>query len=123
MEKTINQLPHVRVAKSKEHTSQLRSILLIWITALLATCSLYYSWSGSPIPEADTGKLIQPFSDTSLQDIVTWDQHSVLVRGERIMIYSGEFHPYRLPVPGLWLDILQKIKALGFSAVSFYTNW
>ncbi|MCJ1351023.1 MAG: hypothetical protein MMC33_001005 [Icmadophila ericetorum] len=58
-----------------------------------------------------------------LQDIVTWDQHSLFVRGERIMLYSGEFHPYRLPVPGLWLDVLQKIKALGFNAVSFYTNW
>ena len=39
------------------------------------------------------------------------------------MLYSGEFHPWRLPVPDLWLDILQKIKALGFSGVSFYTYW
>jgi len=28
-----------------------------------------------------------------------------------------------LPVPGLWLDILQKIKALGYNCVSFYTYW
>jgi beta-galactosidase GanA len=46
-----------------------------------------------------------------------------MVYGERIMIYSGEFHAYRLPVPDLWIDIFEKIKALGFSAVSFYTNW
>ena len=39
------------------------------------------------------------------------------------MLYSGEFHPFRLPVPGLWLDIFQKIKALGFNGVSFYTDW
>ena len=39
------------------------------------------------------------------------------------MIFSGEFHPFRLPVPGLWLDVFQKVKALGFSAVSFYTDW
>ncbi len=36
---------------------------------------------------------------------------------------SGEFHPFRLPVPSLWLDIFQKIKALGYSGVSFYANW
>lgn len=30
---------------------------------------------------------------------------------------------YRLPVPSLWLDVFQKIKALGFNCVSFYTNW
>jgi len=28
-----------------------------------------------------------------------------------------------LPVPGLWLDVFQKIKALGYGGVSFYTYW
>ncbi|OJA15263.1 hypothetical protein AZE42_10788 [Rhizopogon vesiculosus] len=35
---------------------------------------------------------------------------------------SGEFHTFRLPVPGLWLDILQKVKAAGFNAISVYTH-
>jgi beta-galactosidase GanA len=46
-----------------------------------------------------------------------------MVHGERIMVFSGEYHPFRLPVPGLWLDVFQKIKSLGFSAVSFYVDW
>jgi beta-galactosidase GanA len=54
---------------------------------------------------------------------VTYDEHSLLVYGERVFVFSGEFHAYRLPVPGLWLDIFQKVKALGFNAVSFYTHW
>lgn len=29
----------------------------------------------------------------------------------------------RLPVPTLWLDVFQKIKALGFNCVSFYVDW
>ncbi|EQL34392.1 hypothetical protein BDFG_03746 [Blastomyces dermatitidis ATCC 26199] len=69
-----------------------------------------------------------------LQDIVKWDNESLFINGERIMIFSAEFHPFRysfmgliircgLPVPSLWLDIFQKIKALGFNCVSFYTNW
>lgn len=57
------------------------------------------------------------------QDLVTWDQYSLLVRGERIILLSGEFHPFRLPSPGLWLDIFQKVRALGYSAVSFYLDW
>ncbi|KUL82910.1 hypothetical protein ZTR_10382 [Talaromyces verruculosus] len=57
------------------------------------------------------------------QDLVTWDEHSFFVRGERLMIFSGEFHPFRIPVPGLWLDIFQKIKSMGFTGVSFYTDW
>lgn len=28
-----------------------------------------------------------------------------------------------MPVPSLWLDILQKIKAAGYNSVSFYVNW
>lgn len=40
-----------------------------------------------------------------------------------MMIFSGEFHPFRLPVPDLWLDVLQKIKSMGFTGVSFYTDW
>jgi beta-galactosidase GanA len=54
---------------------------------------------------------------------VTWDQHSIFVRGDRIFLFSGEFHPFRLPSPGLWLDVFRKIKAMGFNGVSFYTYW
>ena len=57
------------------------------------------------------------------QDIVTWDAHSYKVYNERLFLFSGEFHPFRLPVPGLWLDVFQKIKAMGFNGVSFYTDW
>jgi Glycosyl hydrolases family 35 len=58
-----------------------------------------------------------------LQDIVTWDEQSLFIRGERVMLWSGEVHPFRLPSPSLYLDVLQKIKALGFNCVSFYVNW
>ncbi|KAF4554041.1 putative glycosyl hydrolases family 35 protein 3 [Elsinoe fawcettii] len=57
------------------------------------------------------------------QDLVTFDKQSLFVRGERIFFYSGEVHPFRLPVPGLWLDLFQKIKALGYNGVSFYVDW
>ncbi|WYZ39133.1 hypothetical protein EsH8_III_001047 [Colletotrichum jinshuiense] len=58
-----------------------------------------------------------------LQDIVTWDESSIFVRGERVMIFSGEIHPFRLPVPSLYLDLFQKVKALGLNTVSFYVDW
>ncbi|KAG8163946.1 hypothetical protein KVR01_005864 [Diaporthe batatas] len=67
--------------------------------------------------------VVDPGKREALQDLVTWDAHSLFVRGERIVFYSGEFHPFRLPVPGLWRDILHKIKALGYTGVSFYVDW
>lgn len=54
---------------------------------------------------------------------VTWDKHSLMVDGERIMVWAGEFHPFRLPSPSLWRDILQKMKASGFNGVALYFNW
>jgi hypothetical protein len=58
-----------------------------------------------------------------LQDVVTWDEHSLFVHGKRVMIFSGEIHPFRLPVPSLWLDVFQKVKAMGLNCVSFYVDW
>jgi beta-galactosidase len=54
---------------------------------------------------------------------VTFDRYSFLVDGKRTYIWSGEFHPYRLPSPELWPDIFQKMKAAGFNTVSIYFSW
>jgi beta-galactosidase GanA len=54
---------------------------------------------------------------------VTFDKYSLMVDGNRLFVWSGEFHPFRLPSPSLWLDILQKMKASGYNAVCMYFNW
>lgn len=56
---------------------------------------------------------VRSYKRAPLQNIVTWDENSLLIYGKRVVIYSGEFHPFRLPSPSLWLDVFQKIKALG----------
>jgi beta-galactosidase GanA len=55
--------------------------------------------------------------------LVTFDPYSLMVGGTRLFVWSGEFHPFRLPSPSLWLDILQKMKASGYNAVCMYFNW
>lgn len=50
---------------------------------------------------------------------VQWDNRSLIVQGRRTFVWSGEFHFWRLPVPDLWRDILQKFKAAGFNTVLF----
>jgi hypothetical protein len=62
-------------------------------------------------------------TDNGLQSVVTWDNGSLLINGERIIIMSGEFHYQRLPVPELWLDVFQKFKANGMNTVSIYFFW
>ncbi|KAK7728732.1 hypothetical protein SLS53_009385 [Cytospora paraplurivora] len=59
----------------------------------------------------------------NLTDVVAWDEYSLLVNGERVFINSAEFHYQRLPVPELWLDVFQKLKANGFNTLSIYFFW
>src|ERR1700704_4792173 len=54
---------------------------------------------------------------------VTFDKYSMMIGGKRTMIWSGEMHPYRIPSPDLWRDVLQKMRASGYNAVSFYFDW
>ncbi|KAJ7612991.1 glycoside hydrolase family 35 protein [Roridomyces roridus] len=53
---------------------------------------------------------------------VQFDNFSLILEGQRVFLYSGEFHTFRLPVPSLWPDILEKVKAAGLNAVSVYTH-
>lgn len=64
-----------------------------------------------------------PLHDDGLNQVVQWDHFSFQVNSQRIFIFSGEFHYWRIPVPGLWRDILEKIKAAGFTAFAFYSSW
>ncbi|WP_313035623.1 beta-galactosidase, partial [Massilia alkalitolerans] len=54
---------------------------------------------------------------------IAWDEYSLKVDGKRIVVWSGEIHPFRLPNPSLWRDVIQKMKALGFNGVAFYFDW
>jgi beta-galactosidase GanA len=54
---------------------------------------------------------------------VEWDAYSLKIDGKRVVVWSGEIHPFRLPNPSLWRDVIQKMKALGFNGVAFYFDW
>ncbi|MET0981561.1 MAG: beta-galactosidase [Telluria sp.] len=54
---------------------------------------------------------------------VSWDEYSLKIDGKRIVVWSGEMHPFRLPNPALWRDVIQKMKALGFNGIAYYFDW
>ncbi|KAK4150853.1 glycoside hydrolase superfamily [Chaetomidium leptoderma] len=87
--------------------------LLLWI--------LFTVWF--QFGDADDTSSPWPILDNGLQHTVQWDHHSLLINGERLFLFGGEMHPFRLPVPELWEDMLQKIKATGMRMVSIYTHW
>jgi beta-galactosidase GanA len=54
--------------------------------------------------------------DNGLNEIVQWDHYSFKINGERLFVFSGEIHYWRIPVPEVWQDLLEKIKAAGFTS-------
>ncbi|KAI0002851.1 beta-galactosidase B [Xylariaceae sp. FL0662B] len=64
-----------------------------------------------------------PVHDNNLTDLVQWDHYSFFINGQRLFVFSGEFHYWRYPVPELWRDLLEKIRAAGFNAFSIYSHW
>ncbi|KAF6808249.1 putative beta-galactosidase b [Colletotrichum sojae] len=85
----------------------------------------------SPIPLAlaslalaSASNTTWPIRDTGTGDkTVQWDHYSLIVNNTRLFSFSGEFHPFRIPVPEIWLDVLEKTKAAGLNTVSFYSHW
>ena len=54
---------------------------------------------------------------------ISWDRYSMSIDNRRVFLWSGEFEYWRLPSPGLWRDVLEKMKAAGFNTVATYFDW
>lgn len=88
-----------------------------WIQAALAAGCLTLAAAGS------AGASTATTTPASIAHHVGFDKYSFLIDGKRTYLWSGEVHPYRLPSPGLWPDIFQKMKAAGFNTASIYFSW
>ncbi|WP_399884643.1 beta-galactosidase [Streptomyces sp. BBFR51] len=78
--------------------------------------------SGGPGP-VPTGPPPGPPGADGVRHRVALDQYSLLVDGRRLALWSGEMHPFRLPSPSLWRDVLQKMRAYGHNAVGVRLAW
>ncbi len=54
---------------------------------------------------------------------VTFDRKSLIIDGERKLIFSGAMHYYRLPSPELWRHRLRRMKDMGLDTVDLYFYW
>lgn len=74
-----------------------------------------FAWAlalGSCIAQNSTNST-WPIHNNGLTTQIEWDHYSLIVNGERFFLWSGELHYWRIPVPELWIDVLQKVKAAG----------
>ncbi|MFF0849945.1 beta-galactosidase [Streptomyces sp. NPDC003280] len=101
-------------------------------SALAGSAALGFALGGSGGPGAPsafaarsvpTGPAPAPPGADGERHTIGYDAYSLLVDGKRLVVWSGEMHPFRLPSPSLWRDVLQKMRAHGFNAVSVYVAW
>ncbi|KAJ6510194.1 glycoside hydrolase family 35 protein [Mycena vitilis] len=93
---------------------KLVDVLLLCTYPALASASTLTLGSGLPFSRAE---------NDGLQNMVEADEFSLIINGTRVNVFSGEVHPYRMPVQSLHLDVFQKVKSLGFNAISAYFFW
>ncbi|KAF8752797.1 Beta-galactosidase, domain 3 [Rhizoctonia solani] len=55
-------------------------------------------------------------------DLVQWDGKSLFIKGQRIFLWSGEFHTFRLPAPELWGHSREN-QSRWVNAISVYVHW
>ncbi|ARP70068.1 beta-galactosidase [Streptomyces pluripotens] len=101
-------------------------------SALAGSAALGLALGGSGGPGAPsayaarsvpTGPAPAPPRADGEQHTIGYDHYSLLVDGRRLVVWSGEMHPFRLPSPSLWRDVLQKMRAHGYNTVSIYVAW
>jgi beta-galactosidase GanA len=97
-----------------------RGVARLAVAAAVATVLVPPAQAAAATPAAPSTVATQ---SGSAAHTVSWDHYSLKVDGERVLLWAGEFHYFRLPSPDLWRDVLEKIKAGGFNGVSLYFDW
>ncbi|MEU1044554.1 beta-galactosidase [Streptomyces sp. NPDC005897] len=96
------------------------TVLGLALGGSVSSAALPASGAPGPVP---TGRPPGPPGADGRRHRIALDRYSLLVDGRRLALWSGELHPFRLPSPSLWRDVLQKMRAYGHNAVSVRLAW
>ncbi|KZT23601.1 glycoside hydrolase family 35 protein [Neolentinus lepideus HHB14362 ss-1] len=89
------------------------------LSALTIASQIAHTSSAYVVPPGSPG-----FYHGNSSAAVTFDQYSLFLDNKRLFVFSGEFHPWRLPTGQAgWRDVFQKMKAAGYNAASVYHHW
>ncbi|AQS69763.1 beta-galactosidase [Streptomyces pactum] len=96
------------------------TVLGLALGGSVSSQALPRSGARGPVP---TGPPPGPPGADGVPHRVALDRYSLLIDGRRLALWSGEMHPFRLPSPSLWRDVLQKMRAYGYNAVNARLAW
>ncbi|KAH9915075.1 glycoside hydrolase superfamily [Fomitopsis serialis] len=101
----------------------LLSLVLVVLTGPLTKSSSAVELRDAEVFQDIVARADPPRQSDNYTDAVQWDNYTVFLNDQRMFLYFGEFHTWRLPVPDLWLDIFQKMAAAGLNGASVYIHW
>ncbi|KAG2171516.1 hypothetical protein INT43_008242 [Umbelopsis isabellina] len=55
--------------------------------------------------------------------LLDWDKYTLSIEGNPTMIFSGEFHYWRLPDRNRWESMLKNYKSAGLNTIRIYFHW
>ncbi|MEW9530187.1 beta-galactosidase [Microbispora sp. NPDC049125] len=93
------------------------------LSAALAASLVLLPLGGPAGARASSAEPARSTASAGQSPAVAYDHYSLTIDGRRVIVQAAEFHYFRLPSPGLWRDIMEKLKAGGFNAVSIYFDW
>ena len=89
--------------------------ILRYMVAMLATSTVFAGGERTVLNEALGVEFSHP-------DRIRYDNHSIIIDGKPVFIFSGAMHYFRCPRE-LWKDRLQKLKDAGLNCVETYLAW
>ncbi|KAF7720730.1 hypothetical protein EC973_006234 [Apophysomyces ossiformis] len=55
--------------------------------------------------------------------VLDWDKYALSIEGDPVMLFSGEFHYWRVPDRERWAPILKQYRSMGLNTIRIYFHW
>ncbi|KAG0171125.1 hypothetical protein DFQ30_001491 [Apophysomyces sp. BC1015] len=63
------------------------------------------------------------YNRTQYTRLLDWDKYALSIEGEPTMLFSGEFHYWRVPDRKRWATILKQYRSMGLNTIRIYFHW
>lgn len=101
----------------------LELLALLAIPVILIPCFLIYAWKRNYQGVLRVSTEVVAYDKLQFASILDYDRYSMIIKGKRTLIISGEFHYWRVPDRDRWNEILTTYKSAGLNTIRIYFHW
>jgi hypothetical protein len=116
----VSESPNVGVLKECPTFTSNLNLNMYTIVAGLVFLFKIYRWVSE---HKGTMKITTDSVAYQPNDRLSWDRYSLILNGHRILLFSGEFHYWRIPDSSSWESILRLYQNAGLNCIRIYFHW